>query len=332
MGNPAAVIARQTVAKATALGATAPSRAPVIRAPLALRARPGKVGRAPSVAPGPHSAMGAPRPAYTKSRPHVPAASSVAARGPSSSPPPPPRPLLRLLLFFFFFLSVFDPDVAQAASSPPERRTSCRQNHLWGPAGIRERERRESSQLGRRRPGLRAPGEGKHARTGAAAGAKKNARAGAHRRAPRPLRPCPELTDERQVPSGPRLTAWRLVPSGTALTAERPVSSGPSFTNLRRVPLDPAPARARSRVRGTRAPTTRRRGHGDTRRAGLRALLRPVSPPSGLGGGPGRLLTAPRPTAKYPQPSPPEFRTAHYRPRGPVQAWAPALRLWSLLC
>lgn len=95
VGNPAAVIARQTVAKATALGATAPSRAPVIRAPLALRARPGKVGRAPSVAPGPHSAMGAPRPAYTKSRPHVPAASSVAARGPSSSPPPPPRPLLR---------------------------------------------------------------------------------------------------------------------------------------------------------------------------------------------------------------------------------------------
>lgn len=107
MGNPAAVTARQTLAKATALGATAPSRAPAIRAPLALRARPGEVGRAAPVAPGPHSAMGAPRPAYTKSRPHVPAASSVAARGPSSSPPPPPRQLLPLLLFFFFFFFLF---------------------------------------------------------------------------------------------------------------------------------------------------------------------------------------------------------------------------------
>lgn len=329
MGNPAAVIARQTLAKATALGATAPSRAPAIRAPLALRARPGEVGRAPPVAPGPHSAMGAPRPAYTKSRPHVPAASSIAARGPSSLPPPPPPQLLPLLLFFFFFLSIFDPDVAHAASSPPERRTSCRQNHLWGPAGIGEREERAVS-LGGGAPGCGHLGKENTPRTGAAAGAKKNARAGAHRRAPRPLRPCPELTDERHVPSGPRLTAWRLVPSGTALTAERLLSSGPSFTNLRRVPLDPAPARARSRVRGTRAPTPRRRGHGDTRRAGLRALLRPVSPPSGLGGGPGRLLTAPRPTAKYPQPLPPELRTAHYRPRGPVQA--SALALWSLLC
>lgn len=221
--------------------------------------------------------------------------------------------------------------MARAASSPPERRTSCRQNHLWGPAGIGEREERAVS-LGGGARGCRHLRKENTAGTGAAAGAKKNARAGAHRRAPRPLRPCPELTDERHVPSGPRLTAWRLVLSGTALTAERLVSSGPSFTNLRRVPLDPAPARARGRVRGTRVPTPPRRGHGDTRRAGLRALLRPVSPPSGLGGGPGRLLTAPRPTAQYPQPSPPELRTAHYRPRGPVQAWAPALRLWSLLC
>lgn len=123
--------------------------------------------------------------------------------------------------------------------------------------------------------------------TRAAAGAKNNARA-------------PAPTAARRVPSGPALS---------------PTSAAS--------PSGPAPARARGGARGTRAPL---RGAGDTRRRVARGSGAPGSaqarqyPPSGLSRGPGRLLTAPRPTATYPRPSPPGLRAAPYRPRGPVRA------------
>jgi hypothetical protein len=101
-----------------------PSPAPAFRAPLAPRAGPGEVGRAPPAAPPrPHSAMGAPRPACTKPRPRVPRPRCRRRRrrlGPPRAappprrllPPPPPRPLLPrvsvascgggVFLFFFF--------------------------------------------------------------------------------------------------------------------------------------------------------------------------------------------------------------------------------------
>eukprot|EP00073_Rattus_norvegicus_P050036 XP_017452378.1 PREDICTED: serine/arginine repetitive matrix protein 1-like [Rattus norvegicus] len=117
-----------------------------------------------------------------------------------------------------------------------------------------------------------------------------------------------------------RVRAPKKTPRAPAPTAARRVPSGPALTDERRVPSGPAPARSSGGVRGTRAPTPRRRRHGEARRPGLPAPPRPVSPPSGLGGGPRRLLRAPRPTATYPRPSPPELRAAPYRPRRPVQA------------
>lgn len=254
---------------------------------LRLSGRPWRRGPGPGRWAGPrlrrpgHTPPWAPHDPPAQSRvPASPPPPRAASRGPSSSPPP--RPLLPLffLASLFFFLSLFDSDVTRAASSPPARRTACRRNYLWGPAGVggRGRERRRESRVS---SGGGAPAAGTWGRktrpgTRAAAGAKNNARA----------------------PAAP--TAARRVPSGPALTDER----------RHRVPSGPAPARARSTAPEALATTRRRVARGSR----LPAPPRPVSPlraqprPRAASDGPG-------PTATYPRPSPPSRAS-----RRPLQA------------
>lgn len=131
-------------------------------------------------------------------------------------------------------------------------------------------------------------------------------------------------------------SAWGATARLPALAEEKHAQAhGP--LRAPKIKRTPSPIRSRAHRRAPRAlrPGTRaveRRGGKDTcahsaaqatpeaRRVELPCPSRPLSPPSVLYGGPGRLLRAPRPTVTYWQPSPPELRTATYRPRGPVQA------------
>lgn len=197
--------------------------------------------------------------------------------------------------------------MTRVASWPPARRASCRPNHLWGPAGVGERQRGERVSSG---GGAAAGTWGRKTRPGtrAAAGAKNNARA-------------PAPTAARRVPSGrasararsgvPR--AHSTVPEalaarggaavargsrapGSAQPRQSPPGSAEAQGGWRRPPGPPRPTRGH-RLPSFAPPPT---GRGDPSGPGSRPAVRIVVSQAGSAGA-GRT---PPPTVSHRKPSP----------------------------
>lgn len=203
--------------------------------------------------------------------------------------------------------------MTRVASWPPARRASCRPNHLWGPAGVGERQRGERVSSG---GGAAAGTWGRKTRPGtrAAAGAKNNARA-------------PAPTAARRVPSGrasararsgvprahsaaPEALAARGGAAvargsrapGSAQARQSPPGSAEAQGGWRRPPGPPRPTRGHRLLSFAPPPT----GRGDPSGPGSRPAVRIVVSQAGSAGA-GRT---PPPTVSHRKPSRPEAQRA----------------------